>query len=327
MKYNVDVSKIRVGQLFKNERELARFLGYPETKQQKVRKKQYADIGRYLAYKSTDNPKKKREIRIIEIKEKPDLKVDGRRQNGRKGKYIDLLKPLILAKGSFQASYADLVREFFDITETPRAEEYSELYDYIFLLYSTAKARIRTALNSLEKESISFKWSEDNIYKIDTGDRNALLVGREKASPVECRAIRNIEDSCRKKALYDYNEKLRSRGEKEVQELPNTILYGKAMRERCSVEVENTLGIKYIRLVECNTDVKGLQQSANVEEYKYQLHDLLGRYLLHALKTQTTHVDGERIKRFELSYNLLDYHNSLFPDYKWESPAAEAFRA
>ena len=327
MDYKIDLSRIAVGDKFSDERALARELGYSETKQQKVRRRQYEDMKRYLSYQSSNNPKKKREVIITEIKETPDEKIDGRAKNGGHGKYVELLKPLILQKGPFCCTYSELAREFFKIPKLIPKESDQEYSDYIWMLYSYAKEKIKTALNAMARGYTGFHYSDSELFVIDLHMHKDILESPWRpATPDEVKFITEIEEVESRDLLDECNQKRKSRGENPLTELP--VFHLQTLRTRCTAQIEESLEIQaYAKFVDCSFELPPLSDIEMAPDIlKDKLHDMLGQHMLKQLNQATTKIDGEKIPRFEMSYHTQDLHNELFPNYPWHSADAEGYR-
>ncbi len=327
MDYKINLSRIAIGDKFSDERALARELGYSETTQQKTRVSQYEDMKRYLSYQSSNNPKKKREIIVTEIKETPDEKIDGRAKNGGHGKYIDLLKPLILQKGPFCCTYSDLAREFFKIPKLSPRESDQEYSDYIWMLHSYAKEKIKTALDALARSYTGFHYSDDELFVIDP--HTCKEIGEfpwRPATPDEVKFIAEIEEREARELLDECNQKRKDRGEDPLLEL--SVFHKKLLRKRCTAQVEEALEIEaYARCVECSFKLPPAPDTVqDPDMLKDELHNMLGQHMLKQLGHATTKIDGEKMPRFKMSYQAQDLHNELFPNYPWRSADAEGYR-
>lgn len=327
MDYKIDLSGIAVGDKFSDERALARKLGYSETKQQKTRVSQYEDMKRYLSYQSSNNPKKKREIIITEIKETPDEKIDGRAKNGGRGKYVELLKPLILQKGPFCCTYSELAREFFKIPKLIPKESDQEYSDYVWMLHSYAKEKIKTALSALARSHTGFHYSDDELFVIDSHTHKEIWESPWRpATPDEVKFIAEIEEVESRDLLDECNQKRKDRGEDPLLEL--SVFHTKLLRKRCTAQIEESLEIQaYAKFVDCYFELPPLSDIEMAPDMlKDKLHNMLGQHMLEQLNQATTKLYGEKMSRFKMSYHTQDLHNELFPNYPWHSAYAEGCR-
>lgn len=329
----VQLEHIQPGDIYKTERALARALGYPETKDSKTRKRQYEDMKRYVEYKPTGRVNRgqvSKEIVITKLIDPPLPEIDHRKNNGSHGKYIDLIKPIILSMGCFKATYTNLAAKMigFSLFEGEKNLNDQEFFDYCQILYSDIKAKITIALESLKKEYGADVFDYNNIYLIHRTikeDEDEWIEDEDEwiySNPTETEIIGRISDLVKEELLKQYNS---TKG-KSLDRLPRTPKYFRLCREAVCNELAKELGVdSYSMAVECknNIDIKFDQP---LDEKYVQLRDLYGEHMLHILNQRTIKIEGQRIPQFQMSYQVKDLHNRIFPQYPWESISAEGLR-
>lgn len=327
MDISVQLEHIKPGDIYKTERALARALGYPETKDSKTRRRQYEDMKRYVEYKPTgrvNRGKVSKEIVITKLIDPPLPEVDHRKNNGSHGKYIDLIKPIILSMGHFKATYTSLAAKMigFSLLEGEKNLDDQEFFDYCQILYSDIKTKIMIALESLKKEYGADMFDYNNIYLIH---RTITEENEDEwiySNPIDSEVIDSISDLVEEELLKQYNS---TKG-KSLDRLPRTPKYFRLYREAVCNELAKELGVDgYSTAVECKNNID-IQFDQHLDKKYVQLRDLYGEHMLHILKQRTTKINGERIPLFAWSYHVKDLHNRIFPKYPWESISAEGLR-
>ena len=333
----VQLEHIKPGDIYKTERALARALGYPETKDSKTRRRQYEDMRRYVEYELTGRVKRgqvSKEIVITKLIDPPLPEVDHRKNNGNHGKYIDLIKQILLSMRSFKDTYTNLTKRMLGIpslTEGKNLDD-QELFDYCQILYSDMKAKIIKALESIKKEYGANMFNYNNIYLIhrtvqeeseqEESEQEESGYDWVYSNPMETEIINKTIDSVTKKLLMQYNS---TKG-KSLDKLPRTPEYFRQCREEVCKQLKEKLEIdNYSLAVICINNID-VQFDQHLDEKYVQLRDLYGEHMLHILNQRTTKIDGECVPLFKMSYRVKDLHNRIFPKYPWESVSAEGLR-
>ena len=323
----VQLEHIQPGDIYKTERALARALGYPETKDSKTRKRQYEDMKRYVEYKPTGRVNRgqvSKEIIITKLIDPPLPEVDHRKNNGSHGKYIDLIKPIILSMGHFKATYTNLAARMigFSLLEGEKNLNDQELFDYCQILYSDIKTKIMIALESLKKEYGADVFDYNNIYLIHKTIKKDNKDEWMYSNPMETEIIDSISDLVKEELLEQYNS---TKG-KSLDRLPRTPQYFRLYREEVCKQLVKELDIDgYSLAVECINDID-IKFDQPLDEKYIQLKNLYGEHMLHILNQRKIKLGVERIPQFLMSYNVKDLHNRTFPQCPWESTFAEGFR-
>ncbi len=323
----VQLEHIKPRDIYKTERALARALGYPETKDSKTRRRQYEDMRRYVEYELTGRVKRgqiSKEIVITKLIDPPLPEVDHRKNNGNHGKYIDLIKPILLSMGSFEDTYTNLTKGMLGIPLLTEGKNLGdqELFDYFQILYSDMKTKIITALESIKKEYGADMFNYNNIYLIHRTAQEESGDDWVYPNPMETEIINKTINSVSKKLLMQYNS---TKG-KSLDKLPRTPEYFRQCREEVCKQLKEKLEIdNYSLVVICINNID-VQFDQHLDEKYVQLRDLYGEHMLHILNQRTTKIDGECVPLFKMSYRVKDLHNRIFPKYPWESVSAEGLR-
>jgi hypothetical protein len=303
--------ELKVGQSFKNYKDMCTTLGWEIKNSTNSKNAQYKELARYCKYNKIGH-----KIIIEEVYETPLPKLDGRGENNNiYGNLIQLLITDLLAQcdGHISISRSKLMNtigmvncNYSECRElVQKLAKYTEIdekiiYDFYNTSTSSFKSVIETSLNSLmDKRVIMY----NKIIKVTEKERYAPRMATEK----ELQLIMKIEKDTLEQMGYKQLSHVRmSRDWKNFKERTNNLLHKSSDINYYFTAYDITIHEEYI-VKERNELINLLLEQIKRQETKSELNQLVyAQLLLNAQKRHEKAFTSKKMGKVRMNKSYID---------------------